>query len=219
VRDYYTTPVRRTGLGTSRPVSRILYRSCDRWRPSICDHRCRWPGAAYPQTRAGSPDDVCAGPPCGRSLLALLRVGFAEPTESPRSLVVSYTTVSPLPRRAGAVCFLWHFPAGHPGWALPTTPPFGVRTFLDGLPPRPPGRLVQGAGYRAAQVTAWRSRPVAEPTRRIALVSWLIRQKPPTDGQNGGAPRCMRSGGPSFHSTAAIDRAFEPSAPSWRTDR
>ena len=32
---------------------------------------------------------------------------------------------------AGAVCSLWHFPAGHPGWALPTTLLCGVRTFLD----------------------------------------------------------------------------------------
>ena len=33
-----------------------------------------------------------------------------------------------------AVFSLWHFPAGHPGWALPTTVLCGVRTFLD--PPR-----------------------------------------------------------------------------------
>ncbi len=32
-----------------------------------------------------------------RLLLTLLRVGFTEPSESPRTLVVSYTTVSPLP--------------------------------------------------------------------------------------------------------------------------
>jgi len=61
-------------------------------------------------------------------------VGFTKPSGSPRALVVSYTTVSPLPvrRRSGvpAVCFLWHFPAGHPGWALPTTLPCGARTFL-----------------------------------------------------------------------------------------
>jgi len=31
-----------------------------------------------------------------------------------------------------AVCFLWHCPAGHPGWALPTTLLCGVRTFLNG---------------------------------------------------------------------------------------
>ena len=28
--------------------------------------------------------------------------------------------------------FLWHFPAGFPGSALPTTVPCGVRTFLEG---------------------------------------------------------------------------------------
>ena len=32
-----------------------------------------------------------------------------------------------------AVCFLWHFPAGYPGWVLPTTLPCGARTFLDVL--------------------------------------------------------------------------------------
>src|SRR3954454_15028506 len=37
------------------------------------------------------------------------------------------------PARAGAVCFLWHCPAGHPGSALPTTLPCGARTFLAGL--------------------------------------------------------------------------------------
>lgn len=46
-------------------------------------------------------------------------------------LVVSYTTVSPLPaHEALAVCFLLHVPAGHPGWALPTTLLCGARTFL-----------------------------------------------------------------------------------------
>ena len=39
------------------------------------------------------------------------------------------------PANAGAVCFLWHFPAGHPGSALPTTLPCGARTFLTGLTP------------------------------------------------------------------------------------
>src|SRR6185436_11161461 len=39
-----------------------------------------------------------------------------------------------------AVCFLWHCPAGHPGWVLPTTLPYGARTFLGGPegPTRPP---------------------------------------------------------------------------------
>ena len=43
-------------------------------------------------------------------------------------------TLTPRTRR-GAVCFLWHYPAGHPGSALPTTLPCGARTFLTGLAP------------------------------------------------------------------------------------
>ena len=44
-----------------------------------------------------------------------------------------------------AVCFLWHYPAGHPGSVLPTTLPCGARTFLTGPrgPARPPGRLTR----------------------------------------------------------------------------
>ncbi len=64
------------------------------------------------------------------SFLILLQVGFTEPHRSPGALVVSYTTVSPLPIRRSAVCFLWHCPAGCPGWVLPTTLPCGARTFL-----------------------------------------------------------------------------------------
>ena len=30
-----------------------------------------------------------------------------------------------------AVCFLWHFPAGHPDWPLASTLPCGAPTFLD----------------------------------------------------------------------------------------
>ena len=80
-----------------------------------------------------------------RVLLALLRVGFTEPPQSPGVLVVSYTTVSPLPPLPAAVYFLWHCPAGRPGWALPTTLLCGVRTFLS------------GAGCLAA--IAWPTRP------------------------------------------------------------
>ena len=42
----------------------------------------------------------------------------------------------------GAVCFLWHFPWGHPRSALPTTLPCGVRTFL------PPRLAARGATTR-----------------------------------------------------------------------
>ena len=44
-----------------------------------------------------------------------------------------------------AVYSLLHFPAGHPEWALPTTLPCGVRTFLGAIseptPTRSPRRL------------------------------------------------------------------------------
>ena len=103
--------------------------------------------------RAGHPQSLAQAPrPEEReTLVTLLRVGFTEPPQSPAALVVSYTTVSPLPpgRSPTAVCFLWHCPAGRPGSALPTTLPCGARTFLTGLSPkasspaRPPGRLTQ----------------------------------------------------------------------------
>ncbi len=85
--------------------------------------------------RAGRPQSLAQG--AVAPLLTLLQVGFTEPSQSPAALVVSYTTVSPLPLRwrAGAVCFLWHCPAGHPGSALPTTLPCGARTFLTELAP------------------------------------------------------------------------------------
>src|SRR6478735_508337 len=76
------------------PVGRVLY--AEAWRPSIYECRCRHPPAIYPRTRAGSPR-TCAHPVQARDFLILLQVGFTDPAGSPRSLVVSYTTVSPLP--------------------------------------------------------------------------------------------------------------------------
>jgi hypothetical protein len=59
-----------------------------------------------PTTSSGLPGSS-GGPPSSASCLTLLRVGFTEPAWSPRPLVVSYTTVSPLPRpepRRSAFC-------------------------------------------------------------------------------------------------------------------
>ena len=55
--------------------------------------------------------------------------------------VSSYLTFSPLPpAEAGGGYFLWHFPAGRPGWPLAITLLYGARTFLGGPedPTRPP---------------------------------------------------------------------------------
>jgi hypothetical protein len=72
----------------------------DRWRPSISACRCRQALAAYPQTRAGSPQASAQATASRQvALLALLRVGFTEPPRSPGMLVGSYPTVSPLPPR------------------------------------------------------------------------------------------------------------------------
>ena len=74
--------------------------------------------------------------------------GVYQPPRSPGMLVVSYTTVSPLPvltgvghRRFG---FCGTVPSGCPAWALPSSLSYGVRTFLDalrGVLPRPSGGL------------------------------------------------------------------------------
>jgi len=133
---------------TSRAVSRILSRTSRvRGRPSLSGRRCRRPRRGAPLRNAdgsGLPGSS-GGQPSNAPCLALLRVGFTEPRRSPGALVVSYTTVSPLPRagrsRCAAVCSLWHCPAGHPGWALPTTLPCGVRTFLGGRRAARRGRL------------------------------------------------------------------------------
>ncbi len=106
--------------------------------------------------RAGRPQSLAQG--AVAPLLTLLRVGFTEPPQSPAALVVSYTTVSPLPPRwrAGAVCSLWHYPAGHPGSALPTTLSCGARTFLTGLAPGATARPTHPYSGYAERAIIWR---------------------------------------------------------------
>ena len=115
----------------SRPVRRILSGASGDvpGRPSLS-------ADGYPPALAAHPGVFADGQssPC----LALLPVGFVKPPGSPRALVRSYRTVSPLPVRLvppSAVCSLWHFPAGHPDWVLPSTVPCGVRTFLGPVKP------------------------------------------------------------------------------------
>src|SRR5450759_6029032 len=54
-------------------------------------------GYSLPSTSSGLPASS-GGPPSNACCLTLLQVGFTEPLQSPGVLVVSYTTVSPLPR-------------------------------------------------------------------------------------------------------------------------
>ena len=93
------------GGRTSRPVRRVLSTGALRppdGRPSISACRRRQARAVYPQASGGQPSNACAGRRRRRPFLALLRVGFTEPPRSPGVLVVSYTTVSPLPGRRDA---------------------------------------------------------------------------------------------------------------------
>ena len=104
--------VRFPGLGTEelacRPGS-VPVRSCDRSggdhpsRPAVAGGLVRSTHvlgrAALGRTCAGGPDISAEA----AGFLTLLRAGFAEPAGSPRSLVVSCTTVSPLPTCAGGL--------------------------------------------------------------------------------------------------------------------
>ena len=145
----------------------------DRGRPSIWGRRLRRPRCGLPAGSDGPSSNTCAGSSEEPPILTLLRVGFAEPRRSPAALVVSYTTVSPLPPLPAAVCSLWHCPAGHPGWVLPTTLPSGVRTFLsadpEGSEPRSPDRLVCPASVARAHHRP--ARELRRPTRGWSLPS------------------------------------------------
>src|ERR671911_147474 len=75
---------------TSWPVSRIL---CPRQQSGPATIHL---GPPLPAVSSGLPGSS-GGPPSNAPCLTLLQVGFTEPPGSPRALVVSYTTVSPLP--------------------------------------------------------------------------------------------------------------------------
>ena len=163
----------------SPPVSRILY-GASRLRDGH-------PSGTHVAVRLVRPTrDLIDGPPC--PCLALLRVGFAEPPRSPGALVVSYTTVSPLPVPGpgggpSAVCSLLHFPSGRPAWELPSTLPCGVRTFLDrlGCRPRPSGGLTTSF-YEPDRFR----RPASQPVRPAMTAA--TRASHNTDAVGAGLP-------------------------------
>ena len=79
------------------------------------------------------------------------------------------------PADAGAVCFLWHCPAGHPGSALPTTLPCGARTFLTGLTPGATARPTHPcSGYAGCH----RARERTEPRWPVAARGRLVQPEP-----------------------------------------
>jgi len=178
----------------TRPASRRVGR-----RPSLWEPRHRGPRAAYPGASDGPPA------PC----LALLRVGHAEPHGHPCAgeLLPRLFTLTARRRAARAVCFCGAFSAGHPAWALPSTLPCGVRTFLDSPlndEPRPPGRILcAGPASRrrpslSADAEALAAGPFAGPVRstrqlgRAALRRCLLDLAP--GGACRAAPVARRAG-------------------------
>ena len=93
--------------------------------------------------RAGRPRSLAQGTVA--PLLTLLRVGFTEPPQSPAALVVSYTTVSPLPPLArGRSVFCGTVPRVTPGRRYRPPCPVEPGPSSPGLhPARPPGRLTR----------------------------------------------------------------------------
>ena len=98
-------------------------------------HLCGSPGSVSGRAALSllnlAPDGVCRASPVARVAGALLPHRF--------------TLTCATRRRPSAVCSLWHFPAGHPGWPLASILPCGAPTFRNPLgepsKPRPPGQL------------------------------------------------------------------------------
>ena len=110
------------------------------------------PDASVRPTRTTGPETGwrVAPPRCPYSVL--LPMGFTVPLPLPARAVGSYPTVSPLPRQAAAVSFLWHFPSGPAVARLPGRTLSGiVFPWSPDFPPTQPfGERVSGhpAGWR-----------------------------------------------------------------------
>src|ERR1700746_2674540 len=171
------------GRGLSRPVGRVLYA---RSRGAAVIHL----GLPLPTASCGLPASI------GRAaldrshreplapLLTLLRVGFTEPPQSPAALVVSYTTVSPLPRLTpGRSDFCGTVPRVAPGRRYRPPCPMEPGPSSPGLrPARPPGRLTR------AQDTPTRC---SEPHQRRRTTP-AIRSPPPLRDPPSARPNPSR---------------------------
>ena len=130
-----------------KPGSVTLHPLCLYQKPSLLSTQAKWvqgdrhsSGAGIAPCLEQPTRGLRPGRPRAPPYLALLRTGFAEPAASPRQLVGSYPTVSPLPcthfvcikshpcsrgRQSGcrAVPFLWHFPGIAPPGRYPASCP------------------------------------------------------------------------------------------------
>jgi len=132
-------------------------------------------GPTLPSASSGLPEDSASS--LSVLCLTLLRARFTEQIRSPGSLVVSYTTVSPLPTSPPAVCSLWHCLADCSGWVLPTALLCGARTFLGtpGGVTRPSHRPV-----RSDECTGTPAPPGSDPEVRPVGRSRHPARRPPS---------------------------------------
>jgi len=146
------------GAAAGEPISRVLLRTLvtETW-PMVIPL-----GHASPRASSDEPEGS-GGPPSSAFLFRLAPDGVCRAAGVTAGPVSSYLAVSPLPRRGnpgGAVCFLWHFPRGHPHQPLTGILSFGARTFLplSGLSRRPTGPLRPQphiAALASKQAHAW----------------------------------------------------------------
>ena len=123
----------------SRPIRRVLFRV-----PVASDAATAIHLGRPLLTGSSALPAHSTGPVSSVRCLGLLRVGFTEPPQSPGALVVSYTTVSPLPARSRRFAFCGTVPRVTPGGCWP--PPCPVepgRSSAGSLLTRPPGRLIR----------------------------------------------------------------------------
>ena len=171
----------RGGVTMSRPVGGVLFPGPLRGSGSVTIHLCGPPEGSSCEERTGCPA-LC---------LALLPVGVADPTGSPRPLVRSYRTVSPLPvpgcpghRRSVLCCPIREIA---PTWLSPAPVPCGAPTFLDTSPKadaavtRPTHRRHQ-FGPQARRTGNHRRSDCGRPGGRSA---WRLIDRPPS----GGSPQ------------------------------
>ena len=109
----------------SRPISRVLF-------PGSSGAAIIPLGPQLPTASSNLPEGT-AGPALTPSYLVLLRTGHAELAVSPRQLVGSYPTVSPLPALWGAGgLFSVALSRDRSRWTLSSVLPCEARTFLPG---------------------------------------------------------------------------------------
>ncbi len=175
-------------IRTSRPVSRVLYGGLR--RVTIIPL-----GRPLPDASRNLPGRL-AGKPAGtevprRPYSVLLPVGFAMPVPSPAPRWALTPPFHPylLNRSRQAVCFLWHFPWGHPRRALPGT----VFPWSPDFPPRQPFgscRSDRPAYWHGRNVTTGRRgvNPCTGPSGKDGT-EWLASCSPSASGhaRNTGA--------------------------------